>query len=91
MAHQNSAEPQLVTSPMPFKRMLRRKEVEHKTGLSCRTIYRLMSMGLFPKNSPVGIRAVAWDEQEVDAWLEARQRTSSDVSDSTFIQRNCSK
>lgn len=80
MAHQNNAEPQLVTLPMPFKRMLRRKEVEHKTGLSCRTIYRLMRMGLFPKNSPVGIRAVAWDEQEVDAWLQARCKRDNDFS-----------
>lgn len=71
--------PPAFTLPMPVKRMLRRKEVEHKTGLSRATIYRLMSINLFPKCSRIGLRAVAWDEQEVDAWLSERQgkRTSS--------------
>ena len=72
-------QPQAFTLPMPVKRMLRRKEVEHKTGLSRATIYRLMRIGLFPKCTCIGIRAVAWDEQEVDAWLSerSRKRTSS--------------
>jgi len=71
---ENSIQPQFSDSPMPFKRMLRRKEVEHKTGLSRATIYRLMRKDLFPQCSCIGMRAVAWDEQEVDAWLIERQR-----------------
>lgn len=75
MAHKNSVKPQSTKTsfPIPVKRMLRRKEVEHKTGFSRATIYRLMRLGLFPQCSRIGIRAVAWDEQEIDTWMQERQ------------------
>jgi len=61
------------------KRMLRRKTVEDKTGFSRTTIYRLMNQGLFPKCIRIGIRAVAWDEQEIDAWIEERKASFSNA------------
>ncbi|CAK7032452.1 helix-turn-helix transcriptional regulator [Saezia sanguinis] len=61
------------------KRLLRRKVVEDKTGFSRTTIYRLMREGLFPQSVRIGIRAVAWDEQEIDAWIEERKESFSDV------------
>jgi len=69
----DNIQPRLPTMPMPVKRMLRRKEVEYKTGLSRATIYRLMRIDHFPQCSRIGLRAVAWDEQEIDTWLNKRQ------------------
>ena len=56
-----------------LKRMIRRKDVERKTGLSRTTIYRLMSINKFPRCVRIGIRAVAWDEQEIDGWMQAQK------------------
>lgn len=80
MTRKSSTQPQLCTVPMSFKRMLRRKEVELKTGLAKTTIYRLMQQGLFPKNYSVGIRAVAWNEQEIDDWLQAQPGKGSEIN-----------
>lgn len=51
-------------------RILRRKEVEQRTGLSRSTIYERMATGGFPQPIPLGGRAVGWLENEVDAWLD---------------------
>lgn len=55
------------------RRVLRRVEVEHKTGLSRSHIYALMHEGRFPKNFPLGMRAVGWDSREVDQWIAERR------------------
>jgi prophage regulatory protein len=55
------------------KRMLRRKVVEEITGFSRASIYRLMKQGKFPHCVRIGDNAVAWDEQEIDDWLQARK------------------
>lgn len=56
--------------------VLRRKEVEAKTGLFRSTLYELIADGRFPKpvrltdaprRSPVG-----WIESEVNDWIAAR-------------------
>ena len=54
-----------------MKRMIRRRDVERKTGFSKTTIYRLMNINKFPRCVLIGIRAVAWDEQEIDDWMQA--------------------
>ena len=61
------------------KRMLRRKEVERRTGFSKTTIYRLMDMGVFPQNVRIGIRAVAWCEQDIEGWIEARLKDDRNI------------
>jgi prophage regulatory protein len=51
--------------------ILRRKQVESRTGLSRSTIYARIAAGLFP--SPIdlgGGRAVGWIEAEIDAWVQ---------------------
>ncbi len=53
-------------------RMLRREEVEQRTGMSRSTIYRLMREGDFPLPHRVGQRAVRWRESELEAWLASR-------------------
>ena len=49
--------------------ILRRKKVEHRTGLSRSTIYLQIQKGLFPKPINLGPRAVGWIENEIDDWL----------------------
>jgi prophage regulatory protein len=53
--------------------ILRRKQVEYRTGLSRSTIYARIAAGLFP--SPIdlgGGRAVGWLESEIDSWVKSR-------------------
>jgi prophage regulatory protein len=52
--------------------ILRRKQVEARTGLSRSSIYKMMSDGSFPKPVSLGARAVGWVESHVDQWLESR-------------------
>lgn len=50
--------------------ILRRHEVEARTGLSRSTIYLRMGQGVFPRAISLGgLRAVGWLESEIDAWL----------------------
>jgi prophage regulatory protein len=53
------------------KRIIRRAEVERRTGKSRSTIYAEMAEGKFPKNFPISGRAVGWDEDEIDAHIAA--------------------
>lgn len=52
--------------------MLKLKEVQKMTGLSRSTIYAYIDKGLFPRQVKLGERCVAWVEEEVIAWLDAR-------------------
>ena len=53
-------------------RLIRRKEVQTKTGLCASSIYALMNQGKFPHPIHLSIRRVAWIESEVDLWIEER-------------------
>lgn len=50
-------------------RLLRRKEVEHLTGLSRSSIYRAIKEGSFPKSVKIGGRSVAWNSEEIERWI----------------------
>jgi len=52
--------------------ILRRKQVEKRTGLSRSTIYLRIQEGSFPRPVNLGVRAVGWLENEIEAWLAAR-------------------
>jgi len=52
--------------------ILRRKQVEKRTGLSRSTIYLRIQEGTFPRPINLGARAVGWLENEIEAWLVAR-------------------
>lgn len=52
--------------------ILRRRDVEKKTGLSRSTIYTMITNGTFPKQIHLSARAVGWLASEVDAWLGER-------------------
>lgn len=54
-------------------RFLRLKEVMSLTGLGRSTIYKFMADETdFPKSVPLGGRAVAWVESEIEEWMESR-------------------
>ncbi len=54
-------------------RILRRKQVESRTGLSRSTIYACIAEGSFPRSIDLdGGRAVGWVEAEIEAWLQSR-------------------
>ena len=50
-------------------RLLRRAEVEQLTGLSCSSIYRLMSDGQFPRPKRIAPQAVRWLLSEIQRWI----------------------
>ncbi len=60
-------------STQTIHRILRRRQVEERTGLSRSTIYARMSENAFPR--PVNLgggKAVGWIEAEIDAWIKER-------------------
>lgn len=58
----------------PQSRVIRKPEVQGRTGLSGRTIDRLEAAGQFPSRRQLSARAVGWIEEEVTAWVAARRR-----------------
>jgi prophage regulatory protein len=52
--------------------ILRRKEVEARTGLSRSTIYNRIQRGTFPGQISLGDRAVGWVEAEIEEFLAKR-------------------
>lgn len=56
----------------PRLSILRRKEVQARTGLARSTIYLYIKEGLFPKPVALGPRAVGWIESEVSDWIAER-------------------
>ncbi len=65
------------TSQMPLK-VLRRREVQLRTGLPCSSLYALIAQGAFPQSIPLSVNRVGWLEHEVDNWIAERaQRRNS--------------
>ena len=54
------------------QRLIRRKEVQAKTGLGASSIYAMMKQGKFPKAITLSERRVAWIESDVDQWINER-------------------
>ena len=54
------------------RRILRRPEVEAKTGFKRAHIYNLIKQGRFPKPMRLGVRAVGWDSAEIEEWIDER-------------------
>jgi prophage regulatory protein len=52
--------------------ILRRKQVEARTGLSRSSIYAFVAAGKFPAPVSLGDRAVGWLESEVNEWIAGR-------------------
>lgn len=56
--------------------LLRRPEVESRTGLSRSEIYRRIKEGSFPSPVTLGHRVVAWPSTTIDEWVDAQIRQS---------------
>lgn len=54
------------------RRLIRLPEVLTTVGLSKSEVYRLVAVGQFPRPIPLGTRASAWDEGEIQDWVRAR-------------------
>lgn len=54
------------------RRLLRLNEVKQRTGLSKSSIYNQIGDGTFPEPVPIGARAVAWVEDEIQEWIDNR-------------------
>ena len=52
--------------------VLRRKQVEQRTGLPRSTMYLQIQEGTFPRPISLGARSVGWLENEIEEWLMSR-------------------
>lgn len=61
-----------MTNTIQYK-ILRRRQVEARTGLSRSTIYARIAEGAFPRPIDLGGgRAVGWIDSEINEWLQER-------------------
>lgn len=61
-----------VPKPEVERHIMRRDEVERKTGFKRAHIYNLMKEGKFPQAKRIGLRAVGWDSLEIERWVSER-------------------
>ncbi len=59
-------------------RLLGRREVERRLGLSRASVYRLIARGELPAPLRLTSRAVRWPESEIEAWIASRPRATGD-------------
>ena len=52
--------------------ILRRHQVQQRTGLSRSTLYQYIKDGAFPASVQLGPRAVGWLESDISDWITAR-------------------
>jgi prophage regulatory protein len=60
--------------------LLRRKEVEARTGLPRSSIYALIAKKEFPAPVNLTARAVAWPSDAIDAWIAERIASAKKAS-----------
>jgi len=53
--------------------LLRRPQVQARTGLSRSTLYHWMKHGKFPQPVKLSERLVAWRESDINQWLDSRE------------------
>lgn len=61
-----------IRQPQVERHIMRREEVERKTGFKRAHIYNLMKEGKFPQAKRIGLRAVGWDSLEIEQWVTQR-------------------
>ena len=59
----------MAEASQPRHCILRRKQVEARTGLSRSTIYARIKAGTFPAPVSLGPRAVGWIDGDVERWI----------------------
>jgi len=58
-------------------RFLRFKELRQRVGLSRTSIWRLERKGQFPRRRQLSDNTVAWLDDEIDEWMQARDSVTS--------------
>ena len=53
-------------------KVLKAKQVAEEINVSVPQVYKLVSLGRFPKPIKLGERGSAWLVSEIDAWLQSR-------------------
>lgn len=66
-----SKQPPIDASPK-LDRVIRMREVNHLTGLSRASVYRLIAAKRFPSAIRLAARAVGWRQSDLVQWLETR-------------------
>ncbi|EAN1938451.1 AlpA family transcriptional regulator [Salmonella enterica] len=61
-------------------KLIRLSEVIRRTGFGKTWIYTLIKTGRFPSQVKTGVRAVAFIESEIDAWIDNAIARSRNVS-----------
>ena len=59
-------------------KFLRLAEVRNRVPFGKASIYRLVSLGRFPRPYQLGARAIGWLESEVEDWIQARIDSQSE-------------
>ena len=60
--------------------ILRRPQVQQRTGLSRSTLYQYIKEGEFPASVQLGPRAVGWLESDISDWISARVKLARQAS-----------
>ena len=55
-----------------MSRILKVKQVAEEINISVPQVYKLVSLGRFPKPIKLGERGSGWLTTEIDAWLQSR-------------------
>ena len=64
---------QPITSP---RKIIREPALRERVPVHPTTLWRWERAGRFPRRLKLGPAAVGWFEDEVEAWLDARERAS---------------
>lgn len=67
--------------------ILRRPQVQARSGYACSTIYLRISQGLWPRPVSLGAKSVGWPEAEVDAINSARIAGKSDAEIRALVDK----
>lgn len=60
--------------------VLRRRQVEARTGLGRSSLYALIAVGQFPTPIRLSANTVGWLEHEIDGWIAERTKASRMVT-----------
>jgi len=71
-AHRGEGNQMTSTTERRTPNLLRLKEVVARTGLSKNTIYDRIRKKEFPAQIDLGGNCVAWSEDEIDRWIQAK-------------------
>jgi prophage regulatory protein len=63
-------------STVTSDRILRLRQVSEITGLGRSSLYNRIAAGLFPKQFPLGGRAVGWLASEIESWIASQVAAS---------------